>query len=124
LKITKHFWLSEFRSKDGVAYPATWIQWRLRPLCEVLELIRALTGQPVTITSGYRTEAHNKKIGGAKNSRHTQGRAADFRLKGMTPKRIFEIVDRWQRLGIIPKGGLKAYATFVHIDLDDKIRRW
>ena len=37
--------------------------------------------QPVTITSAYRTPAHNAKAGGAKFSQHLYGRAADIRVQ-------------------------------------------
>ena len=35
----------------------------------------------ITINSGCRCSAHNKREGGSKNSRHMQGTAADFKLK-------------------------------------------
>jgi peptidoglycan hydrolase-like protein with peptidoglycan-binding domain len=34
---------------------------------------------PLKVTSGYRCTAHNKSVGGASNSRHLYGIAADFR---------------------------------------------
>lgn len=36
------------------------------------------------INSGYRSPEHNAKVGGARNSQHTHGNAADISLKGMT----------------------------------------
>lgn len=35
----------------------------------------------ITINSGCRCPAHNKSIGGSKNSRHMKANAADFKLK-------------------------------------------
>ena len=39
-------------------------------LTVVLQCIREHFGKPVTITSGYRTAAHNAAVGGAKSSQH------------------------------------------------------
>ena len=38
---------------------------------------------PIIINSGYRSEAVNKAIGGAKGSNHLTGCAADIRVAGM-----------------------------------------
>ena len=46
-------------------------------LC-VLEALRAQVGKPLSIVSGYRTPAHNAEVGGAPNSRHIHGDAADI----------------------------------------------
>ena len=124
MKITKNFWYEDFACKDGTLYPMDWVFDRLQLLCESLEVVRAITGLPLIITSGYRTAEYNRKIGGKPKSKHVEGLAADFRLVGITPKKLFPILDRFQRSGILPKGGLHAYATFIHLDVGDKIRRW
>lgn len=49
-----------------------------RDLIMFLDLVRAAYGQPIKITSGWRCTEHNKAVGGALNSRHMYGRAADF----------------------------------------------
>jgi uncharacterized protein YcbK (DUF882 family) len=44
-----------------------------------LERLRAmLGGHPLTIISGYRCPKHNAAVGGAADSQHTRGRAADI----------------------------------------------
>ena len=43
-----------------------------------LEKLREFVGQPLVITSGFRTLAHNEKIGGTKNSAHLRGLAVDI----------------------------------------------
>jgi zinc D-Ala-D-Ala carboxypeptidase len=45
---------------------------------EQMEKIRHALGTPVSITSGYRNETVNKKVGGAQNSDHKSGLAVDF----------------------------------------------
>ena len=45
----------------------------------VLDPLRARWGMPIIVTSGYRSTALNKAVGGAANSQHTKGMAADIR---------------------------------------------
>jgi uncharacterized protein YcbK (DUF882 family) len=45
---------------------------------DVLERVRAITGDPLAIVSGYRCPAHNKAVGGAIASQHLLGTAADI----------------------------------------------
>lgn len=52
----------------------------LKRLCEdVLEPLRMKWGRPIIVTSGYRSPTLNKLVGGAKNSDHRFGSAADIR---------------------------------------------
>ncbi len=43
-----------------------------------LEIVRASYGLPMLITSGYRTPANNKRVGGVVDSQHIYGMAADI----------------------------------------------
>ena len=45
----------------------------------VLDPLRVRWGMPIIVTSGYRSTALNKAVGGAVNSQHTKGEAADIR---------------------------------------------
>ena len=49
-------------------------------LVHVLERIRSHLGRPLKIVSGYRCPIHNAEVGGAANSQHMYGRAADIPL--------------------------------------------
>ena len=62
----------------------------LKRLCGWLEMLRDEWNRrygegddPIIINSGYRSEAVNKAIGGAKGSNHLTGCAADIRVAGM-----------------------------------------
>lgn len=44
----------------------------------ILDPLRELYGKPITVTSGYRSQALNKSVGGAVNSQHIKGEAADI----------------------------------------------
>lgn len=75
-KISDHFSLGEMRCKNG----ADLVLW-MKELMAQLEDTRTYLGATVTINSGYRTEAYNKKIGGASSSQHCKGTAADVTVK-------------------------------------------
>ena len=46
---------------------------------KVLDPLREAWGAPIIVTSGYRCEKLNRAVGGAANSQHTKGMAADIR---------------------------------------------
>ena len=65
-------------------------------LCEsLLEPAQALLGVPLVINSGFRCPALNQAIGGATNSAHMDGRAADFILPcGMSLSDAFKTLRK------------------------------
>lgn len=71
-KCAEFFRFDEFASKGN-----GWIIVHPR-LLNRLDAARRVTG-PVRVVSGYRDPAHNTKVGGAKNSQHVYGTAADIR---------------------------------------------
>ena len=123
MNITLNFSLNEFASKDGASFPLEIID-NIKLLAANLQVIRDEIKRPMSITSGYRSPAHNRKIGGATNSYHVRGMAADLKASGLTPKQLFDIIERLQREGKIAKGGLKAYNTFTHYDIRGTNARW
>lgn len=123
MKLTKNFDLQEFASKDGAVFPERVIE-NLKRLAENLQKIRDIIGVPISINSGYRSPAHNKKVGGAKNSQHLTGMAADIVVKGYSPRSVFEIVEDLQNEGVIELGGLHAYNSFTHVDIRGTKARW
>jgi zinc D-Ala-D-Ala carboxypeptidase len=59
--------------------PPQWVVDNLARVVKTLDEIRVVLGNsPIHITSGYRTAALNKAVGGSPNSAHMQGLAADF----------------------------------------------
>lgn len=75
-RFEQNFNLSEFHCSECDDCKETLVAPLLLSVCERL---RAAVGEPVKITSGYRCEAHNKRVGGAPLSYHTQGLAVDLR---------------------------------------------
>ena len=55
----------------------------LKRVCGWLEVLRARSGGPILINSGYRSPQLNKKIGGVPTSNHLTGCAADIRVENM-----------------------------------------
>ena len=110
LHLTPHFRVREFACRDGS--DPIFVEEELAAL---LEAIRLHFGCPVAITSGFRTAAHNASIPGASpHSQHLYGRAADFRVEGVSGK-----------------GGIGRYPPrkgracgWVHLDTRSTKARW
>lgn len=65
----------------------------MEALClNVLQPVRDLIEKPIIITSGYRCPELNKLIGGATNSCHLYGQAADIIVPDMTPQELLAII--------------------------------
>jgi uncharacterized protein YcbK (DUF882 family) len=126
MNLTENFQLSEFSCKDGKGVPLELLA-NVKELAENLQVLRDEVGVPITITSGYRTPAYNKKIGGAKNSQHCHARAADIKVQGLTPKEVKETIERLIKEGKMKQGGIGVYPSWTHYDTfyDGKNpRRW
>lgn len=71
--LSAHFSRSEFACRHCGA------QKTISPdLIRTLERIRAINGRPLVIVSGYRCAVHNRAVGGASQSQHLLGTAADI----------------------------------------------
>ena len=111
----QYFKVREFACKSGEDLV------RISPvLLDILHSIRHHFNAPVTITSGYRTPEHNKKVGGAKKSTHMVGIAADIVVKGVPPGKVAQYAE----LLMPDYGGIGEYRTFVHIDVRREKSRW
>lgn len=115
---TPHLSWAELACKDGTPYPDAWKRPRAIPLALEFELIRrACGGLPITILSGYRTPAHNRRVGGARHSQHVQGRALD-----LLPPDSMSVSEFYYRILAVADEyeskikGVGLYPTFVHID--------
>ena len=110
-KISEHFKLIEMACKDGTDK----VLYSTDLMCK-LEQLRAYGGFTITINSGYRSASHNKKVGGATNSQHTKGTAADIVVKkdGKTVSGKL-ICCLCQSLGF--KGIGYISETAVHVDM-------
>lgn len=115
--VSTNFRVREFACKDGsdvvLIHP---------DLVKVLQKVRTHFARPVTITSAYRTPAHNKKEGGEIYSQHQYGAAADIVVSGVSPAKVAAYVET-----LLPNsGGIGIYTKkgFTHVDVRAKKSRW
>lgn len=111
-KLSANFNVSEFACHGSGCCSTVQID---EQLVKYVQKIRDHFKAPVTINSGYRCPVHNKLIGGATNSYHSRGMAADIAVKGIAPK---EVAKYAESIGI---RGIGLYETnrdgyFVHVD--------
>ena len=78
---------------------------------EKLNIARGLANIPFIITSGFRTEEHNARVGGVDSSAHTKGRAVDIACRDSRSRHI--IVTALQEAGFNRIG---IAGTFIHVD--------
>ena len=86
IALSKNFKVYEFACKDDSNTSNTiYID---DALVTILQKIRDWAGAAVKINSGYRTPQYNAKVGGASESYHTKGQAADIVVTGKTPQQV------------------------------------
>lgn len=115
LKLSDNFQSSEFECKCS---NKECVEQRVSiDLIESLQKARTALNTGFVVTSGYRCEAHNKAIGGAKSSQHLKGNAADIKTKDMD-KLDTELQKHFDAIG-------DAKPSFLHVDIRrDAKRRW
>lgn len=106
----RYFTWSEFDSPDA---PGSGERFMNPDFIRRLDRIRAAVGFPLLITSGYRTAAHNARVGGRANSAHLRGHAADIRALTDGQKRAIAQAAIAEGITRIGWG-----RTFIHLDVD------
>ena len=105
-----HFKIEEFYSPD---MPGSG-QANMDPtFLSMIDNAREESGVPYRINSGWRSIAHNKKIGGKVNSSHLYGLAADIHcIDSRSRSKILKGLNKagFTRIGIAD--------TFIHADCD------
>ena len=109
MNYTKHFTAEEMHASatatrlkvSNAGYPE--VDARLKTLCEkILEPLRVAWGKPIVVTCGYRCATVNKAVGGAANSDHIYGNAADIRTTSDTVadnKKLFDLAVKMMNDG-------------------------
>jgi zinc D-Ala-D-Ala carboxypeptidase len=92
---------------------------------QVFEPIRNHFGNPIHISSGYRSAALNKAIGGAKSSQHCSGEAIDIDMDGsadgITNKMVFDYIkDNLSFDQLIWEFGTSTNPDWVHVSYESK----
>ena len=78
-----------------------------------LDTLREKVGEPLILSSAFRTVEQNKAAGGVPNSAHLKGMAVD--IVALTSRKRYTIVSAALEIGIRRIGIGKS---FVHIDTD------
>jgi len=121
---SKNFKYSEFVCRCGQCDYSTDPKMN-RELIIVLEMIRAYCKNVnpksyVAINCGRRCKAHNASVGGAPQSKHLYGLAADIRTPHVPLCDVFNYVN-----STFPQEfGLSLYSNFIHIDTRKGRARW
>ena len=91
----------------------------------VLDPVRGIVGEPVTVNSGYRCPRLNKAVGGVATSQHVKGEAADITLRDKKQnKRLWDaaiihgVYDQ-----VIWEKGCDAYPDWIHISYRTPMRK-
>lgn len=80
--------------------------------------------RPITVLSWYRTLAWNRRVGGARKSRHLEGDATDIVIEGVDPALVYAKIVELIKAGKMLPGGVGKYPTFTHYDTRGRNARW
>lgn len=112
----KYFNYEEFDSPDVQGSG----QMMQNKILMMLDKARELYGKPMHITSGFRTPAHNEKVGGKMpdengngGSSHLRGLAVDIACTQSRDR--FDLIDSLLEVGFVRLG---IADTFIHADID------
>lgn len=123
MKLTANFHRSEFECTDGSEMPLEVFN-NVIEVAENLEVLRAHFNTPVNINSAYRSPVYNRSVGGAVNSQHLSGKAADVVMDGITPSEVADAIEFLIDVGLMKEGGVGRYDTFTHYDIRGTKARW
>ena len=117
--LTEHFTLDEFLHSETAIrkkipnVPDEEQLDNIKHTALLLEDVRSILNRPVIITSGFRSPALNTAVGGAANSMHMRGLAADF----ICPQygSPFIIIKKLLSSGLVFDQLIHEFGRWVHI---------
>ena len=91
-----------------------------------LQVLRNYLNTSISINISYRPRWYELEKGRSGNSQHCLGKAVDIKVKGFTPKQVYEAIEHLINEGLMLQGGLGLYNSFIHYDIgfNGKKRRW
>lgn len=112
----KYFNFEEFDSPDeiGSGLPTSEGGKMNISFLHKLDEAREIAGVPFKITSGYRSEAHNLKVGGRVGSSHVKGVAVDILATDSNTRS--KILKGLFNAGLGRRVGIDK--QFIHVDMD------
>jgi zinc D-Ala-D-Ala carboxypeptidase len=127
MKLTTNFDLAEFTVSQTAARfgmdnnPPADVMVNLLELAGALEIVRARLGFPIVISSGYRSPDLNKAVGGAPNSAHVLGWAADITCPGFgNPLQVARAIA--QIPGFRYDQVIHEFGAWCHLSVDPRYR--
>lgn len=122
-QLTPHFSLAEMTTTStGIAnIPTAQLLKNLTHTAQMMEKVRDILGKPISINSGFRSDAVNRAVGGVTTSAHSFGFAVDFVCPefgtpyevcqalikgGMKFDQLIHEKRRWVHIGFGTKAGL------------------
>jgi hypothetical protein len=133
MQLSEHFELAEFiRSSTAKRasisnMPTNAHLENIKLLCEkVLEPIRVHFARPIILSSGYRSSALNRAVGGSSSSQHCSGEAADIDMDGtnVTNAQIFNYIkDNLEFDQLIWEFGTDTNPDWVHVSYESNGRQ-
>lgn len=123
--ISAHFSWRELALCHSGEWAPVELHPNLRTLCVLLEVIRADYGFPLSVISGWRSLAYNRRVGGVPHSQHPLGQAADVQpVKADDLPLLVNIVTEHLRVDS-PRystlGGYGMYPRWIHVDVRPRI---
>jgi hypothetical protein len=133
MQLSEHFELAEFiRSSTAKRasisnMPTDAHLENIKLLCEkVLEPIRVHFARPIILSSGYRSAALNRAVGGSSSSQHCSGEAADIDMDetNVTNAQIFNYIkDNLEFDQLIWEFGTDTNPDWVHVSYESNGRQ-
>lgn len=81
-----------------------------------LQPLRDALNVPVIVNSGYRSPEVNKAVGGATNSSHLRGLAADIVVRSLTPTELSHYIARSN----LPWDSIICEPSWVHVQIAEE----
>ena len=133
MQLSEHFELAEFTrsstaKRAGISnMPTDAHLENIKLLCEkILEPIRVHFARPIILSSGYRSSALNRAVGGSSSSQHCSGEAADIDMDGtnVTNAQIFNYIkDNLEFDQLIWEFGTDSNPDWVHVSYESNGRQ-
>ena len=125
--LTRNFALAEFiNPAEAEAFKAlpmrVLYESRLGLLAFALQQVRDELGMPLIVTSGWRSKARNKAVGGSPTSDHPSGYSADVKCPFITSAKLAACFVSAEKRGLIRFDQLIVYPWHVHISVNPRFR--
>jgi len=116
-QLTPNFKYGEFFC-NGIKPPDS-VYPNILSLAKELQKVRDVVKKPIIVNSGWRTAEHNEAVGGASDSQHLTGKAADVVITGIEPK--------FANIYLAKYGNFKGFGiagSYTHVDIRSTLTIW